>query len=156
LRFVDPLRTVLGEFYDESGNMIGDDKTPDNKVYVTDKQTIAANSTEGKTNRSAVQGGQGTVLLPDAETRMAMGDAIQEATPYNEVGGLIALTFDGKEKVLNSKPRAPASPTKDEEVGVDVWNLQNPAELGNVKEVKSPFHAHPSGSEKVGNKINCF
>lgn len=156
MRFVDPLGTVPGEYYDERGRKIGDDNIANDNVYITDEQTIATNTKDGKTNWPTVQSDPGTVLLPTAETRKAMGDAIQEATPYNEVGGLVATTFEGNEKVLNAKPGSPANPTKDQEATVDVWDLQNPADMGNVKEVKGPFHTHPSGTERVGKEIHSF
>jgi uncharacterized protein RhaS with RHS repeats len=156
IRFVDPSGLIPGEYRDEKGNKIGDDGVNDKKVYVTDQKTINLNTKDGKTDWQAVKSEKGTAQLPSAGTRAAIGKSIQLATANNEIGGIIATTSDGSEKVVDAKPGAPADPSKDKEVAVDPWNAQDPSAWANVTGAVGSFHTHPSATVTSGNLSFSF
>jgi len=150
VNLIDPSGMAAGEYYNSSGNKIGDDGINDQKKYVTTSTVINNNTSNGVTNWSNVQQNTSTVLVPEGAVITSMQNEVQaNAKPNNEVGGEVYNTPTGEVNV-NALPGAEGQLSTSGQASVSV-NTSNYASIPPAATVPGAtfsfsWHSHPSGT----------
>lgn len=153
IRFWDPTGMAPSIYLNEHGETIGDDNNGDDRVFVTDEETINSNTEAGSTNWGAVQGDEQTVLVPSPGVISSIFEEINtNAGPNNEVGGDVYRTPGGNEVNVNAIPGVEneLKASDQQSVHVETCRAQNPDQPGlSSASYDYSWHAHPSGSLTV-------
>jgi RHS repeat-associated protein len=154
LRFTDPSGMIVGDFYDEDSNKIGNDANKnDGKIYlVTDKkEREKIRKTKGDytaTVNSAIE-------LPSYDVRQEIGvDAVNRSNSdtFHEEGGTVWQGANGQFAVP-ANPGAVSDPLTQQNAQIQVYDPADSNLLNNVDpnkpDVETIYHVHPSGEKPI-------